>query len=104
MSSTGYDEKIQFRASAEKSAAETLDSVHVGGVNVSELAREGLREMLRRVVTEEDKVHIYERYSEGEIDEDVARLLLGEELDELSEDAEAFQRAMDADTSEMFQE
>jgi hypothetical protein len=103
MKSSGYDDKIQFRAGAEKSAAEVLNSIHVGGVNTSALAREGLKEMLRRIVTEEDKIHIYERYSRGELDEEVARLLLGDALDAMEEDKQDFQDAMSVDTSRMFQ-
>lgn len=97
MSSSGYDRKIEFRAGAEKTAAEVLDSIHVGGVNTSELAREGLREMLRRVVTDEDRVQIYDRYTEGEIEEEVARLLLGDEFDALERDRRDFERAMELD-------
>lgn len=104
MSSSGYDSTIQFRAGPEKAAAEVLDNIHVGGVNTSELAREGLKEMLRRVVSEDDKIQIYERYSRGDIEADVARLLLGDKLDAMAEDAEDFQRAMELDTTGIFRE
>lgn len=104
MSSSGYDRKIEFRVGAEKTAAEVLDAIHVGGVNTSELAREGLREMLRRVVTDEDRVQIYDGYSEGEIDEEVARLLLGDEFDALERDRRDFERAMELDADEMVRE
>lgn len=104
MGSSGYDDRIQFRAGNEKSAAALLDSIHVGGVNTSELAREGLKEMLRRIVTEEDKIEIYERYARGEIDPEVARLLLGEELDGMAEDRQDFHDATNVETDGMFQE
>lgn len=104
MSAPGYDDRIQFRAGKEKSAAALLDSIHIGGVNTSELAREGLKEMLRRIVTEEDKTEIYERYSRGEIEPEVARLLLGDELDAMTADKRDFQDAMSVDTDGMFQE
>lgn len=103
MGTSGYDDTIQFRAGAEKSAAKVLDSIHVGGVNTSELAREGLKEMLRRIVTDEDKIQIYERYSRGELDEEVARLLLGDELDAIAEDERDFRDATSVDTNGMFQ-
>lgn len=104
MSSPNYEDSIQFRAGAEKTAAEVLDAVHVGGINVSELAREGLVEMLRRVVTDEDKIAIYEQYTAGEVDEEVARLLLGDDLDAIREERADFRVAMDVDTEGMFQE
>lgn len=99
MSQGSFDESIKFRAGALKEAATQLDTIHLGGINVSELAREGLTEMLRRSITDDDKISIYERYKEGEISEDATRLLLGEEFDMLREDVEAFRDAVEDDTS-----
>ena len=100
MSGSSYDRTIQFRAGAEKEAAELLDEIHIGGVNVSELARVGLVEMLRQSLDEQDKIAVYERYNRGEIDEDVARVLLGEKLDSMEEEKKSFDAAMERDTSE----
>ncbi|AKH97408.1 hypothetical protein [Halanaeroarchaeum sulfurireducens] len=99
MSGSKYDETIQFRAGAEKEAAELLDQIHIGGVNVSELARTGLVEMLRRALDEQDEIWVYERYSRGDIDEDVARVLLGEKIDHMTAERGAFESAMERDTS-----
>jgi hypothetical protein len=99
MSGSSYDKTIQFRAGAEKEAAELLNEIHIGGVNVSELARVGLTEMLRRTLDEQDRIKIYEQYSRGEIDEEVARVLLGEKIDTMEEEKEAFNSAMERDTS-----
>ena len=100
MSGSSYDKTIQFRAGAEKEAAELLDEIHIDGVNVSELARVGLVEMLRQSLDEQDKIAVYERYSRGEISEDVAQVLLGEKLDRMEEEKESFEAAMERDTSE----
>lgn len=83
MRDAGNEWTIQFRAGREKEAAEPLDDIHIGGVNISELARVGLTEMLRRSLTDEDKITIYERYDRGEIDEE----------------REAFRKATERDTS-----
>lgn len=99
MSNSDYDNTIQFRAGPEKEAAELVDEIHIGGVNVSELARVGLAEMLRRTLDEQDEITIYERYSRGEIDEETARVLLGEKLDRINEETEAFEAATNRDTS-----
>jgi len=99
MSGSSYDTTIQFRAGSEKEAAELLDEVHIGGINVSELARTGLVEMLRRSLDERDEIAIYERYSRDEIDEDVARVLLGEKIDRMEAERDAFESAMERDTS-----
>lgn len=104
MSGTGYDEKIQFRAGPEKEAAAVLDDMRLGGINVSELAREGLREMLQRTLSDEDKLQIHQRYQAGEIDEAVAAVLIGDALDELAEERAAFEEAMTLDTDGVYQD
>jgi hypothetical protein len=100
MSQGSYDDTIKFRAGALKEAAGELDSIHLGGINISELARAGLTDMLRRTMTDEDKVALYERYNEGEISEEATRLLLGDEFDLLQEDTEAVAEAAEDDTSQ----
>jgi len=100
MSGSRYDKTIQFRAGAEKEAAELLNEIHIGGINVSELARVGLVKMLRQSLDEQDKITIYEQYSRGEISEDVARVLLDEKLDHMEAEHKSFEAAMERDTSE----
>jgi hypothetical protein len=104
VSERGHNEVIQFRAGAEKRAAELLDEIHLGGVNVSELARVGLVEMLRQSLDERDEITVYERYSRGEIDEDTARVLLGEKLDRVETERSSFETATGRDTSEFLAE
>jgi len=100
MSQGSYDDTIKFRAGALKKAAGELDAIHLGGINISELARAGLADMLRRSMTDEDKITLYERYKAGEISEEATRLLLGEEFDLLQEDIEEFAAAAEDDTSQ----
>jgi hypothetical protein len=100
MSRESLDDTVKFRAGPLKEAATELDSVHLGGINISELAREGLTQMLRRTMTDDDKIAIYERYSAGDLSEDAARVLLGEEFDLLQEDIDAFREATEDDTSD----
>ena len=100
MSQESLDDTIKFRAGPLKEAATELDSVHLGGINISELAREGLTQMLQRSMTDDDKIAIYERYSAGDLSEDAARVLLGDELDFLEEDIDAFREAATDDTSD----
>lgn len=100
MSQGSYDDTIKFRAGALKEAAAELDAIHLGGINVSELARSGLTDMLRRTMTDEDKIDLYERYKAGELSEEATRLLLGEEFDLLQEDIEEFAAATEDDTSQ----
>lgn len=99
MGQGSLDDSIKFRAGELKEAATQLDTAHLGGINISELAREGLTAMLRQTITDADKITIYERYKADEISEEATRLLLGDEFDLLQEDIEAFREAADDDTS-----
>lgn len=54
-------------------------------------------------MTEADEIAIYERYAADEVDEAVARLLLGADLDAIRNERADFREAMDADTDGMFQ-
>jgi hypothetical protein len=81
MSQESLNDTITFDAVPLKEAATKLDSVHLGGINITELAREGLTQMLRRSLTDDDRITIYERYSTGDLSEDAARVLLGDKSD-----------------------
>lgn len=60
--------------------------------------------MLSRTLNHQDKIAVYERYSHGEIDEDDARVLLGTAIDRMEEEKEAFETAIDRDTSSFLAE
>lgn len=55
--------------------------------------------MLRRSLDEQDEIAVYERYSRGEIDKDVARALLGKKIDQMEAEKDAFESAMERETS-----
>lgn len=88
-----FDSTIQFRAGAEKESADALDTVRLGGINRSELAWAGFVEMLRRTLSDSERITLYEQYDQGDLSEEAVRLLLGNEIDQLREDTEAFKRA-----------
>lgn len=103
MSNAGND-KIQFRGAREKEALELLDDLRLGGVNASELARQGITEVMRRTLSTEEKIEIHQRYKAGEIEADVARVLLGDDLTQIEREREAFEEAMERDTDGVFQD
>jgi uncharacterized protein YjbJ (UPF0337 family) len=100
---TGND-KIQFRGQTEKEASRLLDEMRLGGINVSELAREGLKEKLRETLSDEERIEIHAKYRRGEISEGVAELLVGDGIEEIEREREAFETAMGLDTDEAFQD
>jgi hypothetical protein len=99
---TGND-KIQFRGETEKQASQIVDQMRLGGVNLSELARRGLREKLRETLSDEEKIQIHQQYREGEISEDVARILIGDGIEEIERERAAFEEATELDTDGVYQ-
>lgn len=99
---TGND-KIQFRGEAEKEASKIVDQMRLGGVNISELARQGLREKLQETLSDEEKIELHRRYKRGEISEDVATILIGDGLAEIERERAAFEEAAELDTSGVYQ-
>lgn len=97
------NDKIQFRGAAEKEASNIVDDMRLGGINVSELAREGLQEKLREALSDEEKIELHQRYKQGDIADDVAEILIGDALAEIDRERAAFEGAMELDTSDVFQ-
>lgn len=98
------NDKIQFRGRAEKQAAQLVDKMRLGGINVSELARRGLEEKLRETLSDEEKMKIHQQYERDQIPEEVAEVLIGDGLEEIQREKEAFADAMELDASGAIQE
>lgn len=98
------NDKIQFRGAAEKEATQVVDEMRLGGINVSELARQGLQDKLTETLSDEEKIAIHQRYTNGELSEEVASVLLGDAFDEIDRETEAFEEATELDTDGVFQE
>lgn len=59
------NDKIQFRGETEKEASQVVDQMRLGGINISELARQGLQEKLRETLSDEEKIELHRRYKQG---------------------------------------
>ncbi|WP_224450568.1 hypothetical protein [Haloprofundus salilacus] len=96
-------DKIQFRGGAEKEASQLVDRMRLGGINISELARKGLKEKLREVLSKEERVQIHQQYVVGEVNEEVAEILIGDMLDAIKQEREAVRKAENLSTDGVFQ-
>lgn len=97
------NDKIQFRGKAEKEASQVIKQMRLGGINISELARQGLQEKLRETLSDEEKIEIHQRYEQGEISDEVAEILIGDGVEEIRREKDAFEDAMELDTSGVYQ-
>ena len=98
------NDKIQFRGEAEKEATQIVDQMRLGGINISELARQGLREKLQEALSDEEKITLHQRYKQGELSDEVAEILLGDAIEEIEREREAFEEASELDRTGVFQQ
>ncbi len=98
------NDKIQFRGEAEKEATQVVDKMRLGGINISELARQGLQEKLQEALSDKEKITLHQRYKQGDISEDIAEILLDEGLEEIERERNDFEEASELDTTGVFQE
>lgn len=70
---------------------------------MSTLARERLQEMLRRALSDEEMIEIHHLYTQGKVSEEVTRMLLGVELDDIARERNAFEDAMELDMDGVYQ-
>lgn len=98
------NDKIQFRGKAEKEATQIVDQIRPEGINISVLARQGLREKLREALSDEEKITFHQRYKQGELSEDVAEVLLDDALEDIERERKAFDEAAKLDKTGIFQD
>jgi hypothetical protein len=94
---------FQFRPQEVGDAVDLVEEMRTEGLNKSKLAREGLKTLLKEITTPEEKAQVYTRYQRGELDEETARVILGDALDTMQADAEAVHTAIEDDTSDLIQ-
>jgi hypothetical protein len=98
------NDKIQFRGRAEKEATQIVDQLRLGGINIRELARQGLAEKLRETLSNEERITLHQQYKDGELSDDVAEILFGDAIAEIDRERKAFEEATELDTTDVLQE
>lgn len=78
--------------------------MRLGGINTGELARKGLRDTLRETLSDEEKIELYQRYDNGDISDDIAEVLVGNAIEEIEREREAFEAAKEIDRDGFVQE
>lgn len=94
---------IQFRAQEVGDAVDLLKEMRVEGINVSEIGREGMKRVIREITTGDEKASVFSAYQRGDIDEDTARVFLGDALDTMDADAREVRAAVEDETSDLVQ-
>ena len=97
------NDTVQFRGQEVGEAVNHLKELRIEGLNVSKLAREGLKDKIQEVTSGDEKATIFSMYQRGEIEEEVARVFLGDHLDTMAADAEEVRAGIGDDTSDLVQ-
>jgi hypothetical protein len=97
------NDTIQFQGQEVGKAVNHLKDLRIEELNVSKLAREGLKDKLREVTSGDEKATIFSLYQRGEMEEEVARVFLGDHLDTMAADAEEVRAGIDDDVSDLIQ-
>ena len=71
--------------------------------SISELAQQGLREKLEEALSDEEKITLHRRYKQGELSDEVAEILLGDAIEDIEHEREAFEEASEVGRTGVFQ-
>ena len=72
--------------------------------SISRLAQQGLREKLQEALFDEEKITLHRRYKQGALSDEVAETLLGDAIEEVEREREAFEEASEVDRTGVFQQ
>lgn len=87
------EDTVQFRSKSIKEVLNVLKEIRVGGLNESEVGREAMERLIPEILSDDEKMELYEMYERGKISKRALEIALGDELEDIEQ--------MKQDTSEM---
>ena len=94
------EDVVQFRSKPIKEVLESLKEMRVGGLNESEVGREAIKRLMPEILSDEEKIELYEMYDRDEISKDALRIALGDDFDEMKKMMEDTKEMAEEDTSQ----
>jgi len=98
------EDTVQFRSKPIKEVFESLKEVRIGGLNESEVGREAVERLIPEILSDREKIELYEMYEGNEISEDAVRIALGDDFDEMERMIEDTSEMAEKDTSRYLSE
>ena len=98
------EDTVQFRSKPIKEVLESIKEMRVGGLNESEVGREAIKRLMPEILSDEEKMEMYEMYERDEISEDALRVALGDGFDDIKRMMEDTKEMAEADTSQYLAE
>ena len=94
------EDTVQFRSEYIKEVLDVLKEIRVGGLNESEVGRVAMERLIPEILSDDEKMEMYEMYERGEISKRALEVALGDELKDIERMKEDTSEMAERDTSQ----
>ena len=94
------EDTVQFRSESIKEVLNVLKEIRVGGLNESEVSRVAMERLIPEILSDDEKMEMYEMYERGEISKRALEVALGDELKDIERMKEDTSEMAERDTSQ----
>jgi hypothetical protein len=94
------EDTVQFRSKSIKEVLNVLKEIRVGGLNESEVGRAAMERLIPEILSDDEKIELYEMYERGEISKTALEVALGDELNDIEQMKEDTSEMAERDTSQ----
>ena len=94
------EDTVQFRSKSIKEVLNVLKEIRVGGLNESEVGRAAMERLIPEILSDDEKIELYEMYERGEISKTALEVALGDELNDIERMKEDTSEMAERDTSQ----
>ncbi|MCX2818637.1 hypothetical protein EGH25_04630 [Haladaptatus sp. F3-133] len=94
------EDTVQFRSKSIKEVLNVLKEIRVGGLNESEVGRVAMERLIPEILSDDEKIELYEMYERGEISKAALEVALGDELNDIERMKEDTSEMAERDTSQ----
>jgi hypothetical protein len=94
------EDTVQFRSESIKEVLDVLKEIRVGGLNESEVGRVAMERLIPEILSDDEKMEMYEMYERGEISKRALEVALGDELKDIERMKEDTSEMAERDTSQ----
>lgn len=94
------EDTVQFRSESIKEVLDVLKEIRVGGLNESEVGRVAMERLIPEILSDDEKMKMYEMYDRGEISKRALEGALGDEVKDIERMKEDTSEMAERDTSQ----
>ena len=94
------EDTVQFRSESIKEVLDVFKEIRVGGLNESEVGRVAMERLIPEILSDDEKMEMYEMYERGGISKRALEVALGDELKDIERMKEDTSEMAERDTSQ----